>query len=148
MELIKDQRAKDLTARNAESGAPYLVVATEPDENDQQAYEGLISTQLSLEQIQRIVTPSQIYAKQQAMLAIHWHPEFIPLELIRKRIDTMFPNKEDELIIPTQHNVLVDWNGYIGVKVDCYSSGFKRKVQLLLHFRADQVSQAELLKSI
>jgi len=149
MELIKDRQLDDISARNAESGTPNLnELGPEPDENDQLAYEALISTRLSPEQIQHIATPSQIYTKQQAMLAIHWHPEFIPLELIRKRIDAMFPNKEDELIIPTQHNVLVDWNGYTGVEVDCYSSGFKRKVQLLMHFRADQVSQAEVLKSM
>jgi hypothetical protein len=32
--------------------------------------------------------------------------------------------------------------------VDCYSSGFNRKVQLLLHFRADKVERADALKSM
>lgn len=149
MELIKDSQVKELTGQKAECGAPdFSGVGPEPDQNDQMAYEALISTELSPEQRERIRTPPEVHAKQRAVLAIHWHPEFIPLELIRERIDATFPNKEDELIIPTQHNVLVAWDDYTGVEVDCYSSGFKRKVQLLMHFRSERLNQAEVFKSM
>ena len=149
MELIKDSRAKEASGPKAESSEPDLGgLSPEPDENDQLAYEQLISTELSPEQEERIRTPPQVFPKQRSLLAAHWHPEFIPLELIRERIDAMFPNRETELIIPTQHNVLVEWDGYTGVEVDCYSSGFKRKVQLLMHFRSERLGQAEVLKSM
>jgi hypothetical protein len=82
------------------------------------------------------------------VLAIHWHPEWIPLEMVAKRIEAMFPGRQDELIIPTQHNHLMNWDGYSGVEVDCYSSGFNRKVQLLLHFKTERVREAGVLKSM
>jgi hypothetical protein len=149
MELIKDNKAAGITAQSTECAQPDLSdIGPEPDEKDQQAYEGLISIELSPEQEERIRTPPQVYPKQEALLAVHWHPEFIPLELIRERIEAMYPGKEEELIIPTQHNVLVAWDGYTGVEVDCYSSGFKRKVQLLMHFRSDRLEHAEVLKSM
>jgi hypothetical protein len=149
MDLIRDSKASSLEAKGAESGPPDLSkIGPEPDEKDQGAYEDLISTELSSEQADRIRTPPREYPKQRAVLAIHWHPEFIPFELIRERLDAMYPGSQEELIIPTQHNVLMAWDGYTGVEVDCYSSGFKRKVQLLMHFRSDRVNQAEVLKSM
>lgn len=149
MEPIRDSKARSLEAKGAESGPPDLSdIGPEPDENDQRAYVYLISTELSPEQEDRIRRPPREYPKQRAVLAIHWHPEFIPLELIRARLDAMYPGSQEELIIPTQHNVLMAWDSYTGVEVDCYSSGFKRKVQLLLHFRSDRVKQAEVLKSM
>jgi hypothetical protein len=149
MKLIKESPARELAGRNLENGAlDFSELSPEPDENDQLAYEGLISIELSPAQKERIRTPAQVYPKEKAVLAVHWHPEFIPLELISERINAMFPNREEDLIIPTQHNMLMAWNGYSGVEVDCYSSGFKRKVQLLMHFRSDQVSQAEVFKSM
>jgi hypothetical protein len=149
MELIKDNKTAGITAQSTECAQPDLSdISPEPDEKDQQAYEGLISIELSPEQEEHIRTPPQVYPKQEALLAVHWHPEFIPLELIRERIEAMYPGKEEELIIPTQHNVLVAWDGYTGVEVDCYSSGFKRKVQLLMHFRSDRLEHAEVLKSM
>jgi hypothetical protein len=108
----------------------------------------LISTDLMPWQVEQVVTPSQVFARQEALLAVHWHPEFVPLELVRKRVDAMFPNRKEELLIPTQHNELMSWDGHSGVEVDCYSSGFNRKVQLLLHFTDDRVRDAGVLKSM
>ena len=69
---------------------------------DQQTYLKLISTELSPEQEERILTPARVYPRQDVMLAVHWHPEFIPMDLIRRRIDATFPNRNCELIVPTQ----------------------------------------------
>ena len=60
----------------------------------------------------------------------------------------LYPNAGKSLIIPTQHNQILSWNGYSGVEVDCYSSGFNRKVQLLLHFKTEAVSEANVLRSM
>jgi hypothetical protein len=54
-------------------------------------------------------------------------------------VTRLFPNREEELIIPTQHNVLSTWDNHTGVEVDCYSAGFNRKVQLLLHFSNERI---------
>jgi hypothetical protein len=48
-------------------------------------------------------------------LAVHWHPEFIPMPLIAERIEAVYPEKENELVIPTQHNVLTRYGQYTGV---------------------------------
>jgi hypothetical protein len=111
-----------------------------PTDEDEQIFRRLISNELSEEQRQRITMPSAVYPKQKAVLALHWHPEFVPMEVISQRIDAMFPNREEDLIVPTQHNRLMSYNGYSGVEVDCYCPSFRRKVQLLFHFRTASLS--------
>ena len=117
-------------------------------ERDQESYEEIITTELTAEQVERVLNPPKIYAKQKQVLAVHWHPEWIPFELISRRLDAMYPSRREELIIPTQHNHLLTWDGYTGVEMDCYASGFRRKVQLLLHFEAAKVEEAHVLKSM
>lgn len=127
----------------------FPAIATEDiTEEDSDRFFKVISTDLEPWQIEQVVTPSEVHVRQEALLAVHWHPEFVPMEYIRTRVDTMFPNREDELLIPTQHNVLMSWDGYSGVEVDCFSSGFNRKVQLLLHFENAKVKDAGVLKSM
>lgn len=117
-------------------------------ENDEKIFAKITSTCLSPEQADQILTPSGIYPRQKSVLAVHWHPEFIPLDLIEKRLRAMFPNMSTQLIIPTQHNVLMTFHEYAGVEVDAYSRGFNQKVQLLLHFKAKKVETAHVLKSM
>jgi len=126
------------------------LAAVEQDltEEDEQAFARINETVLSPVQVQRIVSPVHTYPRQEYVLAVHWHPEQVPMELLARRINALYPNRQDELIIPTQHNVLLEYNGYWGVEVDCYSSGFNRKVQLLLHFKNLDMDRAEVLVSM
>jgi len=117
-------------------------------ETDINFFRRITSQELSPEQIERIITPQQVQSRQEEVLAIHWHPEFIPMDLIRRRIQAMYPCKACELIIPTQHNVLMEYGDYSGVEVDCYSRGFQRKVQLLLHFRTKNLESADVFKAM
>jgi hypothetical protein len=117
-------------------------------DEDRERFFKVVSIDLQPEQVERIITPPETYPKERSVLAVHWHPEFIPLDLISKRIDTVFPNKVEELIIPTQHNVLMSYGDYSGVEVDCYSQGFNQKVQLLVHFEKQKVETAPVFKSI
>lgn len=117
-------------------------------EEDEQAFARINDTNLSPEQVERIVSPPHTFPRQDYVLAVHWHPEHVPMELLARRINALYPNRKDELIIPTQHNVLMEYNGYWGVEVDCYSSGFNRKVQLLLHFNGLDMDRAEVLVSM
>jgi hypothetical protein len=71
-----------------------------------------------------------------------------PLKITSIRINNMFPSMEDSLIIPTQHNQLMTYNGYSGVEVDCYAREFNRKLQLLLHFSEEKVRDASVLESM
>ncbi|MBM9615084.1 hypothetical protein JWJ90_12430 [Desulfobulbus rhabdoformis] len=107
-----------------------------------------ISTELSSQQKEWIVKPEQQFPRQTSVLAVHWHPEYIPMELIRERIDAFYPHKKEALIIPTQHNQITEYGDYGGVEVDCYSRGFNLKVQLLLHFRKEKAQDATVFQNI
>ncbi len=125
-------------------------ISSEITEKDQERYLNLVSTDLSREQIKRVTTPPETYPAQKTVMGVHWHPEFIPLDLIMKRVSAMFPNRETELLIPTQHNRLTTLNGFAGVEVDCYTHQFNRKVQLLLHFEASRIEgdRASVMKEM
>ncbi len=121
---------------------------TEITEWDQAIYERLVSIELNQDQVERLIHPSTIYEEEDAVLAIHWHPEMAPLELVRKRIHTMYPNAVHNLIIPTQHNELMTYGSYAGAEVDCRAEAFNRKIQILLHFSKEKVAKAHVLKSM
>ncbi|MCG8333166.1 MAG: hypothetical protein MJE63_01520 [Proteobacteria bacterium] len=123
-------------------------VPEEITEKDRLYFNQVITTDLNAEQIERILQVKESYPLETSVVGIHWHPEHIPIDLITKRISKMFPNKQNELVIPTQHNVITDLNGYSGVEVDCYSQGFNQKVQLLLHFESSKVEDAHTLKKM
>jgi len=120
----------------------------EIDSWDQEQYEGIVSTELTPEQRARVADPGASHSQQNEILAIHWHPEWIPQELTAQRVATLYPNANKSLVIPTQHNQILSWNGYSGAEVDCYSSGFNRKVQLLLHFKTESMGEAHILRSM
>jgi hypothetical protein len=122
-----------------------LDTAVEAD--DEQRFLQTITTELTPEQCQRLVTPARAYPRQESVLAVHWHPEHIPFSIIEQRLATLFPNRQEELIIPTQHNELLVHQGYAGVEVDCYSHGFDRKVQLLIHMEESRLERAGVFKA-
>ncbi len=140
------------TAECSQLGEPIpLVPKTIPEEiteEDRQAFFEVVSIDLNDDQRARILNAEKAYPGQKTVLAVHWHPEHVPMPLIRQRIDTMFPGREQELIIPTQHNELMEYDDYSGVEVDCYSSGFNQKVQLLLHFEKSRTADAGVLKGM
>ncbi|GFK95720.1 hypothetical protein NNJEOMEG_03588 [Fundidesulfovibrio magnetotacticus] len=112
---------------------------------DMETYLALTCAGVTPEQARAVRTPPAAHPRQEYVLAVHWHPEQVPLDLIRERLEAMYPNARDQLIIPTQHNQIMTWDGYAGVEVDCYSHGFNRKVQLLVHLKAERVEQAGVL---
>lgn len=120
----------------------------EPTPEDHARFLQLVATDLTPEQAERVAAAPVTYPAQSSVLALHWHPEFVPLPLIRRRLETAFPAASSQLIIPTDHNLLRSWDGYAGVEVDCYSSGFERKVQLLIHMRADRAEKAGVFKAM
>ncbi|WP_291323654.1 hypothetical protein [Desulfonatronospira sp.] len=118
-------------------------------EMDQRILAEIVCVQITPDEMYKIITPLNEHPNQKTVLAVHWHPEYIPMELIKKRIDNTFPNKEQELIIPTQHNELLTYDDkYYGAEIDCYSRGFQRKVQLLLHCRLEDPDRAGVLRSM
>ncbi len=123
-------------------------VRPEVTEWDQQAYQRIVSTDLTSEQAERIRTPEEVFPRQRSVLGLHWHPEFVPVDLVTQRVGNMFPRCDEQLIIPTQHNELMALGDYAGVEIDCYSLGFNLKVQLLAHFKASRLERADVLKGM
>lgn len=123
-------------------------IPQEITERDLEIYRTVTSTDLSQEQLEHIASPQNVYPIQTEVISVHWHPEFVPMETIVTRVNHMFPNKQDELLIPTQHNMIMHLNGFSGVEVDCYSPEFNRKVQLLLHFTEENTRNAHTLKQM
>ncbi len=117
-------------------------------EDDERRFAAITSVEMDEQARARVTTPAVVQPGQTSVLAVHWHPEFVPMPLIRQRIEASYPAMRESLIIPTQHNELMEWDQYAGVEVDCYSRGFNQKVQLLLHFRADKVRGATSLKNM
>jgi len=138
--------SEQVVPRRSNSGSVYD--PRELSEWDHQTYFRLVNADLTEKQQARITKPKKVLPRQSAVLAVHWHPEFVPMPLIRTRIDAMFPNRGCELIIPTQHNILMSYDDYAGVEVDCFSHSFNRKVQLLCHFEASRVEQADVFRSM
>lgn len=117
-------------------------------EADEALFRHITTTELTPDQRQRMITPSRVYPRQSSVLAVHWHPEFIPMDLTAQRIAATFPDSRKQLIIPTQHNEISSFGIYSGVEVDCYSKGFNQKVQILLHFNSASLTHADRLKSM
>ena len=117
---------------------------------DERVFISLVSRELTSEQRKKILKPKRVCSEEHSVLAIHWHPEFVPLDLIKSRIDSMFPHCQEQLVIPTQHNVITQYGDYAGVEVDCHATEFSAKAQLLLHFKKEKLAgpQASPLKDM
>lgn len=133
--------------RECAAPAPEALTA-DVTEFDERLFAVLIDTRLDAAAQKRILTPGVVQPAQDSVLAVHWHPEHVPMEFIKKRIEASYPASRKSLIIPTQHNELMEYGPYTGVEVDCYSQGFNQKVQLLLHFRTEKLAEAHVLKSM
>lgn len=117
-------------------------------ERDLAVFEAVISTDLSEDKLAELGSPPFVMPGQQSVMAVHWHPEFVPMPVIKKRVQAMFPNMSESLIIPTQHNEILEYEDFSGVEVDCYSHGFNQKVQLLLHFQTSRLEHAHTLRAM
>lgn len=117
-------------------------------QRDIEIFQNIIRFELLPEEIEKIINPPVIYTDTRSVLAIHWHPENVPIEIAKKRIQKMFPNKIKELIIPTQHNQILSYDDFSGVEVDCFAKEFNKKVQLLLHFKNAKLDNYSVLRDM
>ncbi len=105
-------------------------------------------TNPTLDEIQKreIVNHGAVFPGTEGIMAVHWHPEHVPIALASARIKNMFPDSDGNLIIPTQHNEFMGCGGYFGAEIDCFSASFDRKVQLLIHLRDNRMEKASGLR--
>lgn len=128
--------------RSHYSQDPLELPSPELTEEDHERFRALTSTTLTADQEATVLTPRRVYGGQRSVLAVHWHPENVPLSLAQQRIQATFPDCEQSLVIPTDHNMLRSMGGYAGVEVDCYSASFQRKIQLLVHMPDSRLAHA------
>ena len=126
----------------------YISAGRDVTDRDIEIFKELTTTELTEEQKSVIINPEKIYRNQADVVAVHFHPEIVGLDLIEKRVSGMFPDMKNEFLIPTQHNIINTYKGYCGVEVDCYSPEFNRKVQLLVHFKENRLKNASMFKSM
>jgi hypothetical protein len=116
--------------------------ARDLDEASQRLFDRLTSVELSAEERRRVAKPDRTAPEAERFLAVHWHPERAPLELVRQRLEAAFPRARDSLIIPTPHNQAAVFEPYAGVEADAYDQGYGLKIHLLFHFSADRLPRA------
>jgi hypothetical protein len=142
------QRLRDPLPETRSAFRPSALIGFELTEEDEADFTAIIDTSLTPEQEERILAPEAVYQQQRSTLAVHWHPEFIPIPLVRERMGRMFPAAEEELCIPTQHNELLALDGFSGVEVDCWSEEFSQKIQLLAHFKTAKTARAVIFRAM
>lgn len=123
-------------------------LSPEPTPEDEAIFRHLVNDAVPADSLEGLAQPVTCYPGLTHVLAIHWHPQHIPLSVARRRLAALFPDARDMLVIPTEHNVLHVWDGFAGVEADCRDFRLGLKVQLLLHFREERVREAHTLRSM
>ena len=116
--------------------------ARDLDEAGWQLFDRLTTVELSAEESLRVVRPDRTAPEAERFLAVHWHPESAPLDLIQKRLSAALPRAHDFLAIPTPHNQVVVFGPYAGVEADVYAREYGQKIHLLIHFSAERLPRA------
>ncbi len=114
-------------------------------EEDWACFRRLTSVELSEAQRRLAARPDRTEPEAEEFMALHWHPEWVPLELIDERLRLAFPEAVRFLAVPTQHNKILSFRGWAGVEADVYDRAYGLKVQLLIHFPADRLPRATAL---
>lgn len=117
-------------------------------EDDWLAFNSLTRVELSPAEKALAARPDRSAPEAREFMAIHWHPEWAPLELIEERLALAFPEADESLAIPTQHNRILSFGPWAGVEADVYDRNYGLKVQLLIHFRAELLPRAGTLKTM
>jgi hypothetical protein len=115
--------------------------AEEITEWDLQIFEKLTAMELTPLQIERIVCPGKIFETEGSVLAIHWHPEMVPLPLVETRLRRVYPHAGQTLIIPTRTYEILVYGDTRVPEVDCRDDAFNRA-----RFRSCPISGPERSK--
>lgn len=117
-------------------------------EEDWRHFNHLTSVELNRQERELAARPDRLAPEVKEYLAVHWHPEWAPLECIRRRLDLAFPQAENSLAIPTQHNKVLSFGPWAGVEVDAFDRKYGLKVHLLVHFAAERLPRASAFLSM
>jgi hypothetical protein len=117
-------------------------------EEDYRIFNSLTEIALSPEEEEAAVNPTEFDYEEKNVLALHFHPEWVPMELIQKRLEKAFPAAQNFFAIPTQHNAILPMGPFSGVEADVFSRSFGLKIHLLIHLRTEKLKNAHTFVSM
>ena len=131
-----------------ESGLDIKGAVSSIEAQDWVEFNRLTSMCLSPEEEKLAAISDQQPSDTKEFMAIHWHPEWVPLGLIKQRVARSFPQAENSLLIPTQHNQIMSLGAWAGVEADVYARQYGLKVQLLIHFPVERLGKSSALQAM
>ncbi|MDR2444151.1 MAG: hypothetical protein LBE31_11610 [Deltaproteobacteria bacterium] len=117
-------------------------------EEDRQVFDRLTSISLSETEKELAITPDFTAPGETTLMALHFHPEWVPLDLIEKRLARAFPDAVDTFVIPTQHNKILTLGQWAGVEADVYCPEYGEKIHLLFHFKKSALQKAATFQTM
>jgi hypothetical protein len=115
---------------------------------DWEIFGRLTSTELTDEERKAAVTPARIDPEEGTLFAPHFHPEWVPMELVQARLAAAFPAARERFVVPTQHNVIAAAGQWSGVEADVWSRKCGMKLQLLVHLKAERLAKASAFSAM
>ncbi|MDR1677870.1 MAG: hypothetical protein LBS44_05705 [Deltaproteobacteria bacterium] len=132
---------------NLDSSAPASH-GEEISQADIEAFNRLTTIELTAKEKELAETPDFIDLEETRLMALHFHQEWVPMNMIETRLSRAFPKATDKLVIPTQHNRITYFGPWAGVEVDCFAPSFGQKIQLLIHFSSSKMAKASALNAM
>ncbi|MDR2460464.1 MAG: hypothetical protein LBE38_06755 [Deltaproteobacteria bacterium] len=117
-------------------------------QEDWDAFKLLTEVILSPDEKIAAETPTYTDEEEERIFALHFHPEWVPMELLKRRIKRAFPKAKSIFAIPTQHNVIMSLGQFSGVEADVFNYSYNMKIQLLIHLKSDKLKDAHTLQSM
>ena len=127
---------------------PLTIKPSVASQADQEIFDRLTSVELSPDEKRLAATPTVRAPGERRLMAIHFHPEWVPMPLIEKRLSISFPDAEDFFVVPTQHNQVMALGEWAGVEADVYAPEYGEKIQLLIHLKSAKLEKAASFKGM
>ncbi len=148
--MEKKTAVKGISPKNGDFKERIKVedLPSEISPEEEKLFLSVIDESIAAERLEEIESKGPVFPGITEVMALHWHPEFVPLDSVRKRFEKTFPDMRESVFIPTQHNEILSCGEYSGMEIDCYSREFGRKVQLLIHFKGSKEKASGTMTSM
>ncbi|MDR2339652.1 MAG: hypothetical protein LBF40_05925 [Deltaproteobacteria bacterium] len=118
------------------------------DEMDWAIFEGLTCIELTEGERLLATTPGMVDVSDRNVMALHFHPEWVPIGMIDERLRKAFPNAKGRLAIPTQHNIIQGLDSFSGVEADVFCPECGAKLQFLIHLKSHRLNKPTAFASM
>jgi hypothetical protein len=115
---------------------------------DWEIFRRLTCTELTPEERAAAAAPDMTDPEEACCFAPHFHPEWVPADLVGERLARAFPAARESFAVPTQHNVIASLGPWSGVEADVWSKKCGMKIQLLVHARAGRLEGSSAFRGM